>query len=184
MLRRSTIVLWTLIVIWITSAPARAQGAPLRPSVTAGYQLLHIPDETFPLGFNIDVGVPINGGWSGVAEAGFAHDNVNLTGSTATSINFTNFGGGARWTGATSANAAPFVQLLVGGVHTSANVSTVTATAHASDTAFMIQPGIGVVVPATGMFAAVVQADYRRVFFSEEAENEFRLFVGIRLAAR
>ena len=150
-------------------------------SLTAGYQLVHILDETFPLGFNVDVGVPVGGGLAVVGEAGFAHDNRNEPPSTATSNNLSNFGAGLRF-GATGAGA--FVQVIAGGVHTSANVNNGAGPTPAADTAFMLQPGIGIAAPVARAASVVVQGDYRRAFFKEEAENEFRLFLGVRIIAR
>jgi len=48
----------------------------------------------------------------------------------------------------------------------------------------MLQPGAGVVVPMAHAFGVVGQVDYRRVFFRETGENEFRLFVGLRVTTR
>jgi len=184
MLRRATLTITGMTMVLLAAAgAASAQSTTAGVSVTAGYQLVHIPDETFPLGFNVDVAAPAGGGWAGVGELGVAHDNRNDPGAT-TSINVSNFGGGIRWNGAGASGARAFVQLIAGGVHTSANIQSGAATVGASDTAFMLQPGIGVAVPAAGPASVVVQGDYRRVFFKEGAESEFRLVVGVRITAR
>jgi len=176
MTQKCKAVALSILLILCVGRAASAQ------SVTIGYQLVHIPDETFPLGFNADVAVPLAQGLSAVGEAGFAHDNENRT---STSITISNFGGGVRWSSTNTYGAAgAFLQLIVGGVHTSANVTNNGVTSPADDTAFMLQPGIGIVAPARGAVRAVVQGDYRRAFFKEEAENEVRLFVGVRIGSR
>ena len=52
----------------------------------------------------------------------------------------------------------------------------------ASDTALMLQPGVGVAIPFAGPWGAVAQVDYRRVFFKEAAENEYRFYLGLRVS--
>jgi hypothetical protein len=43
----------------------------------------------------------------------------------------------------------------------------------------MLQPGAGVIVPFRPGWGVVGQVDYRRVFFEEEGDNEWRLVLGI-----
>ena len=68
---------WILagLALLCAAAPARAQTP--RWTFSAGYELLRIPDETFPAGINADIAVPIDRTWSVMGEIGFAHDNAN-----------------------------------------------------------------------------------------------------------
>jgi hypothetical protein len=156
-----------------------AQTAPIHFSV--GYQMLHIPDETYPLGFAAAVSGREDGlTWAG--EVGWSRDDQNEPG-VGGNLTFVEYGAGPRWT-VPLANARPFVQVLAGGVHTSANLTINGAPFDASDSAFMLQPGAGVVVPFASRWGVIGQADYRRVFFKGQGENEFRLVLGIRMASR
>jgi hypothetical protein len=78
---------------------------------------------------------------------------------------------------------APFVQLVIGAVHTDADLVQNGTPFHAADWAFMLQPGAGVTVPISPMVGLVGQVDYRRAFFSQ-SENELRFLVGVRLNPR
>jgi len=156
-----------------------AQSAPIHVSV--GYQMLHIPDETYPDGLAAAISGRESGlTWAG--EVGWSRDNQNEPGVDGT-LAFFEYGAGPRWT-ATLSKARPFVQVLAGGVRTSANLTVNGAPLHDSDNAFMLQPGVGVVVPFGSRWGVIGQGDYRRVFFKEEGENEFRLLLGVRIVAR
>jgi hypothetical protein len=94
------------------------------------------------------------------------------------------YGVGPRVT-ATAGRVLPYAQLLAGGVHTRADLTTPAgAPFSASDNAFMLQPGAGVIVPLTRTFAAIGDVNYRRVFFKQGGDNETRVFAGIRIAFR
>jgi hypothetical protein len=95
------------------------------------------------------------------------------------SITLVDYGVGPRWNAAIS-GVRPFVQILAGGVHTSASLTVNGASIDDSDNAFMLQPGAGVTVPVGPTWGIVAQGDYRHVFFEEEGDNEFRFFVGVR----
>jgi hypothetical protein len=80
-----------------------------------------------------------------------------------------------------------YAQLFVGMLHvrTSLEVDDVDVDVP-SETHFMVQPGGGVNINAGDGWGVVVAGDYRRVFLDEDedgesGENQFRLFVGIRL---
>ena len=74
--------------VWIVSAIVIGAAAPataqtLRtPSVDAsiGYQILHLPDETFPVGWNADVSGALNDMWRIVGEFGMSVDDQNEPG--------------------------------------------------------------------------------------------------------
>ena len=95
-----------------------AQSAPIHFSV--GYQMLHIPDETYPVGLAAAVsGLEAGLTWAG--EVGWSRDDQNEPGVDGT-LTFVQYGAGPRWTAALP-NARPFIQVLAGGVHTSANLT-------------------------------------------------------------
>jgi hypothetical protein len=161
---------------------ASAQSMFGDPSVSFGYQLLHIPDETFPLGFNLDASGTMSNGVGLVGEVGWSKDDQDELGVGGT-LNFVHYGAGPRWNFGNimvDAPARPFVQVLAGGVHTAA----ATNLSNDSDNAFMLQPGFGVFVPIAPNWGAVGQVDYRRVFFAEEHDNEWRLVLGFRFGGR
>lgn len=177
-----------LVTAAIATASAQTPTASSTPSVaqriemSIGYQLLHIPDETYPFGLNFDIAGRLTPLVDLVGEAGFARDQRNDPGLTGT-LTFLNFGGGARVT-RRMGSYAPFAQLLLGVASPGANLTQSAGRLQDRDWAFMLQPGAGVVVPMAHAFGVVGQVDYRRVFFRETGENEFRLFVGLRVTTR
>jgi hypothetical protein len=181
-----------LMSLWMTmtmaaaaSAQTAVQGsapATQRIDVTLGYQLLHIPGETYPFGLNFDVGARVHPMFDLVGEFGFARDDRFGPGITGTQT-FFNFGAGPRWINRVG-SFAPFAQLLAGVASPGANLTTPAGPLHDRDWAFMLQPGAGIAVPMAHAFSAVGQVDYRRVFFRETAENEFRFVVGLRVGIR
>jgi hypothetical protein len=166
-----------------SAAPARAQTAT-SPSVEAsiGYQLLHIPDQTYPVGFNVDVSRAMNDRWRLVGELGLAMDEQNEPGISR-DLKFFHFGAGPRLV-APMRQVQPFVQLLAGAVHPRANQIVNGTPIDDNDWAFMLQPGAGISVPAGNVVSVFGQGDYRRVFFREEGENEFRFSFGVRFGLR
>ena len=176
-----------IIALTIAMAtPAHAQSVTADDAVTfdVGYQVLHIPDETFPFGLNFDVTAPIWNNIRAVGEFGFVTDSQTEAGVSG-NLKMYNFGGGPRWAfsnlAATGRRAVvPFAQIVVGAVRTDADLSLAGVSFSDADWAFMLQPGAGVSVPLTSMLGVVGQVDYRQSFFSQ-SENEFRFVVGVRL---
>ena len=186
----SLFITTTLIAVLVTPAyaqPSAQAGAGAHPTGTtltplwdtsAGYQLLHLPDQTFPFGLNVD-GARNFGPWAIAAELGWAHDK-----SDDVSYHVFNGGAGPRWTHRSTAKIWPFAQVLGGFVHARASTD-LSGGDSDSQTKFMLQPGAGAVVVAGDGWGIVGQVDYRRVFLDKEkdgesGENEFRVFVGIR----
>jgi len=186
MLLRSRIACLGLAVFLSTVVSAYAQAKPPQPGpypppappyprfeATGGYQFLHVPDQSFPFGLNLD------GAWNGskalgvVGEIGWATDS-----EAGTRRHVWNFGAGPRFNARPMGGKAwPFGQVLAGVVHARGGGF--------SDSRFMIQPGAGVNVNAGDGWGVVVQGDYRRMFldeeeFGESGQNQFRLFIGIR----
>jgi hypothetical protein len=97
-------------------AGAHPTGTTLTPlwDTSAGYQLLHLPDQTFPFGLNVD-GARNFGPWAIAAELGWAYDK-----SDDVSYHVFNGGAGPRWTHRSTAKIWPFAQ-PGGFVHTRAS---------------------------------------------------------------
>ena len=166
-----------------TATPAAAQTMATRNmDASIGYQMLHIPDETYPLGFNVDVSGAMNDPWRLVGELGWAKDEQNEPNVTG-DLNFFHFGAGPRVV-APMRGVQPFAQLLAGLVHARADLIVNGIPLDDNDWAFMLQPGIGVNVPAGNVVNVFGQADYRRGFFKEAGDNEFRLSFGVRFSIR
>jgi len=163
------------LVIVAPASRADAQGLEF----SAGYQVLHIPDETYPFGLSFDA-AGRKAGWTGVGEFAWARDSQTEPGLSGT-LNFISYGAGPRWNSAASGTRT-FAQILVGGVRASASLTRNGAPFSASTNAFMIQPGVGVVADVGPAWGVVGQVDYRRAFFEDNGENEFRFVIGIRLA--
>ena len=168
-----------------TGTQARAgehsSGTSLVPTweTSAGYQLLHVPDQTFPFGLNVD-GARNFGSWGLVGELGWAYDK-----SDDVSYNVFNLGAGPRWSGRSAASVWPFAQVLAGLVYARGSSDIAGFEESDSRTRFMLQPGAGAVFVAGDGWGIVGQVDYRRVFLKEDedgdtGENDFRVFFGIR----
>jgi hypothetical protein len=134
---------------------------------------------------NLDVASTLGSGWTIVGEFGWAKDDQSEPGLDG-SISVLNFGAGPRWNlAAGTTGVRPFVQILAGGVHTSAELTINNApSVDDSDTAFMLQPGAGVIYPVSDAWGIVGQVDYRRVFFEEQGDNEWRFVIGVHLGLR
>lgn len=169
----------------LAASPVAAQ-PPRGLDASVGYQVLHIPDETYPFGLNFDVAGHVTPRVQLVGEFGWARDTQNEPGVTGT-LNFINLGGGPRWSMRHAAVAGrafePFVQLLAGAVHADADIAVNGSPINTGNWAFMLQPGGGITIPLTPAVRALGQFDYRRAFF-DTGENEFRFVFGIRIGAR
>jgi hypothetical protein len=144
-----------------------------------GYQVLHVPDQTFPFGLNVD-GAANFGAAGLVAELGWALD----TGDDVTSHVF-NIGAGPRWSGRSQAKVWPFAQVLAGIVHVRSSIDSAAGDTSDSSTHFMLQPGGGAVFVGGDGWGIITQVDYRRVFLDEDedgesGQNDFRVFIGMR----
>ena len=174
----SVLGIWAAILLLfggVTTASAQP------PSVAAGYQLLHLPDNWVNQGFNFDVAAPVSAGLSIVGEFGLSHQGESGTDSGRSTIY--HFGAGPRWTWA-APSVMPFVQLLAGGEVAAADIPTAGGTREETSGAFMLQGGAGVYVPVMARWGIVGQADYRPVFFEGDFDHQFRVVVGVRVALR
>jgi hypothetical protein len=171
------------------AAQAAGTGTSTNPTfeLSAGYQFLHVPDESFPFGLNVD-GMRHFGPLGLVAEAGWAHDSDSDDSIDADfSANVWNFGAGPRWTKFGAGRMWPYAQVIVGAevVHTSVEIAG--DSAGNTDTSFMVQPGVGATFIGGDGWGVFGQVDYRRTFFDEgddsedSINNQFRVYVGLRM---
>jgi hypothetical protein len=173
-------------------APRSTQPAPAgflnTPSfeLSGGYQMLHIPDQTFPFGLNVDAAKHF-GQLGLVAEVGFAFDSEDISGVEDVDATAWNFGAGGRWTGFNGGRVWPFAQMLVGAEVMRLSTEIADVDVSDTETSFMLQPGVGVSFVLTDGFGLIGQVDYRRTFFDEPDDvedsinNQFRVFVGARM---
>jgi hypothetical protein len=133
--------------VWIVSAIVIGAAAPASaqtmrtPSVDAsiGYQVLHLPDETFPVGWNADVSGALNQVWRIVGEFGMSMDEQNEPGVSG-DLKYYHFGAGPRLMGK-ARKVQPFAQLLGGFAHTRANLVLANSGPFSdNDWAFMLSP--------------------------------------------
>jgi hypothetical protein len=154
--------------------------------LSGGYQMLHIPDQTFPFGLNVDAAKHF-GQLGLVAEVGFAFDSEDISGVEDVDATAWNFGAGGRWTGFNGGRVWPFAQMLVGAEVMRLSTEIADVDVSDTETSFMLQPGVGVSFVLTDGFGLIGQVDYRRTFFDEPDDvedsinNQFRVFVGARM---
>jgi hypothetical protein len=165
-----------------TVLPASAQGPTFE--LSAGYQYTHVPEESIPLGFAVDAAR--NWGATGlVAEGGWAHDSESAFDIDA-SLTLWHLGAGPRWTSRANPRVTPFVQVLGGWMHARSSIEVAGDDISGSSNHFMVQPGVGVSMEAGDGWSVVTSVDYRRVFIDDEGdgesgENQYRVFVGLRM---
>jgi hypothetical protein len=157
-----------------SAAPAAAQTLQTpNVEIGAGLQFLHVPGETYPFGWNLDLSGPIGDheAMRWVGEGGMARDTPVSIGGTLT---FYHLGGGVRFMAAERAHAAPYFQVIGGAAHGNNSATQV------SQWAPMVQPGVGVSVPINHFVNVIGQGDYRFAIFNGQIDNEFRFSVGAR----
>lgn len=133
---------WIALFVLFGSA---GELAAQTPSLSVGYQALHLPNNWVNAGFNFVIAVPVRDRVDIVAEFGVAHQGSS--GSDPVTANIFHFAAGPRWSWP-GMRAVPFVQILAGGEVTSADIPVAGGgTREDSDGAFMLQPGAGVYLP-------------------------------------
>ena len=180
--RSGQILGWCALSVFLLAMPksaaAQSYDTPM-VEIGGGFQLLHIPDETYPFGVNFDLSGPIGDHdrirW--VGEGGMAQDRPLDIGDT---LRFYHFGAGVRITPRGRERATPFFQLLGGVANARAEFSNSVVNTVDSAWGPMIQPGVGVSVPLNHYVALVGQGDYRLAIFRGQLDNEFRLSFGAR----
>jgi hypothetical protein len=179
-------VVSALVLGMASNAAAQTPAMTSSPSyeLSAGYQFLHLPDQSFPFGLAIDaamhrgsLGLIAEGGWSLHSDD---EDGFDIT------TNMWHIGAGARWTGFGPRKLWPYAQVIVGAAiaHVSAEFDGLDDSD--TETSFMLQPGAGVTFVAGDGWGIFGQVDYRRTFFEEADDddnfnNQFRVFVGARM---
>jgi hypothetical protein len=192
MTNRVATLVTVMAVVLGTAATARAQvplaGPPLF-ELTGGYQLLRVSADgsnTYPVGVAVD-GARYVGPYALVVELGWSRDSTEVLGAgVSASSTVLHFGGGPRYLLVPDGRIRPYLQVLAGFARASFSTTTPGGTSTGSDSAFMVQPGFGVLIvmgPAWGFVGAV---DYRRSFYGDDAQNltsthEGRGFFGVRL---
>jgi hypothetical protein len=170
------------------ASTASAQTAPTTTptfELSAGYQFLHLPDQSFPFGINVDA-MRHYGALGLVAEAGWAMDSDNVLGVD-TDSSVWNFGAGPRWTGFGSGSTWPYAQVIVGAEVAHSSVDLGTSNVGDTRTSFLVQPGVGATFVTGDGWGIFGQVDYRRTFFDEadnvdnSINNQFRVYVGVRM---
>jgi hypothetical protein len=182
-IHRRTACLFAFLVV-SAAVPALAQAPPTpKTDLSLGYQSLHIPGQNYPFGVGVGVSRAVTDMVRIVGEAGVSIDQQsgsNLNGT----LTFYQYGVGPR-IHASGGRFVPYAQVLVGGVHSRADLTTPAgAPFSASSNGFMLQPGAGVIVPMTRTFAVQAAVNYRRVFFNGDTDNETSIFAGVRIAFR
>ena len=153
--------------------------------LSLGYQALHIPGQTYPIGIALGISAGLNNPVRIVGEAGVSIARRTASTYGAGTLTLYYYGAGPR----VSRSAGPVLfygQLLGGGVRTHADLVTTAGTRFIDgDNAFMFQPGAGVIVPLTRRMAAIGEGNYQRAFFKDYGgDNETRVFVGVRTVLR
>jgi hypothetical protein len=164
-----------VLALAVAGAAMPASAQTLRtPNVEigAGLQFLHIPDQTYPFGWNIDLSGPISDHervrW--VGDGGMARDNP----LPVETLTFYHIGAGVRFMPAQRRHAAPYIQFVGGAANTRNGATNVGLWGP------MFQPGIGVSVPVNRFLNLVGQGDYRLAVFNGQMDNEFRIMAGAR----
>jgi hypothetical protein len=154
-------------------APVSAQPiATPNVEIGAGLQFLHVPGESYPFGWNVDLSGPMGKSetvrW--VGDGGMARDNP----LPIERLSFYHIGAGVRLMPAQRRYAAPYVQLIGGAAYAKNDASGVGLWGP------MFQPGIGVSVPINRYMNLIGQGDYRLAVFSGQVDNEWRISAGAR----
>lgn len=177
---------YVAMIIASTAARAAAQAPPDPPlDMSIGYQAMHIPGQTYPLGVSLDISGALTGMIRIVGEVGVSVATHTTSSYGSGRLTLYQYSAGPRFM--TKASwVRLFTQVLAGGVRTHADLTTTSGSPFIDgDSAFMLQPGGGVIVPLTGNCALIASADYQRVFFKEYGgENEARAFLGLQIALR
>jgi hypothetical protein len=166
--------------------------------LTGGYQFLRAGEGlNFPFGLNVDAAWSYRPSLSLVGEVGWSlktEDDDLLDADV--SLHEWTFAAGPRWNGRGERKAWPFAQVLVGAAVARASGEVAGEDLSDTRTHFMLQPGVGVNILAGDGWGFVGQVDYRRLFIGDDddddddgdtddgddnGENQFRVFVGIRM---
>lgn len=174
------------MIIASTAVRAAAQAPPDPPlDMSVGYQAMHIPGQTYPFGVSLDISGALTDTIRIVGEVGVSVATQTTSSYGSGTLTLYQYAAGPRFM-VTASRVRLFAQALAGGVRTHADLTTTSGSPFIDgDSAFMLQPGGGVIVPLTGNCALIASADYQRVFFKEYGgDNETRAFLGLQIALR
>jgi opacity protein-like surface antigen len=161
------------MAVGVTILTPVTASAQTRPEFSVGYQVVHVPEVTFPVGWYADVSYPFVPMFNLVGEVSGAYKSENAFGVSVTEKLHTVMGG-ARFTSGMTSKAVPFAQVLIGFGKASGTVSGSGFNLGGSDTSFAFQLGGGVNVMASNRWGVRLGVDYRRI-----SENEIRFAFGI-----
>lgn len=186
-----------LVVGLAMPASAQVTGTQADPllELSIGYQVLRVgggdDTNTYPLGVALD-GTWYRGPFGLVAEVGWSRDSTDIP-NVSVSSSYLHIGGGGRFLIVRDGRVRPHLQIL-GGVSRASFSSQfdppggMPVDIEGSDTAFMVQPGIGFTFAAGESANLALALDYRRAFFEEGAglgyadTNEIRFWIGVRFS--
>ena len=151
--------------------------------VSVGYQTLHIPGQTYPLGIGVGISGALNDLVRIVGEVGLSVAPHTTSSYGTGELKLFHYGLGPRFA-VRAAGVLLYGQVLAGAVRTKADLTTAAGEPFdEGDNAFMLQPGVGVMIPFTRRLAVNIEGNYQRVFWKEYgSENETRALVGMRIA--
>ena len=178
-------LLFVVLTAGLTAVPkpAAAQSFPVAvptADLFFGYQAVHVPGQNYPFGFA--AGMSAGTTFIRVVAAGGVAIDSHSTPATGT-LTLYHYGAGPR-VGAAIGPVHPYAQVLFGGVTSRADrTSSAVGAITQSNSAFMVQPGVGVAVAATRTFGFIGEYSYRTVFFSQ-TDHEHAVFAGVRVAFR
>ena len=184
MIARAVSVCVTAALGLVVVPSAAAQ--PFRFEVSGGYQTTRAADQTFAVGWSLDLSRSLDDAWGVVAEISGAH-RVEGDGDLGVDVKLSlhSLGAGARWSRRGATRIVPFLQMLAGVTRVSAHAEILGTEVGGSSTEFMLQPGGGVNVRLNERVGLVGQADYRRVFLDdsdrESGESQLRALLGVRV---
>jgi hypothetical protein len=169
------------LVVASAAGPAAQTRSEPPFDLSVGYQVLHIPEQTYPLGISLGISGALTDTVRIVGQAGVSIARQTTSTYGAGTLTLYYYGAGPRVT-APAGRVLVYGQLLGGGVRTRADLTTTSGAPFIDgDNAFMLQPGAGVIVPLTSRLAAIGEGNYQRVFFRDYGgDNEARIFVGVR----
>jgi hypothetical protein len=178
----------TCAALLIASAAVRAtaQTPPDPPlDMSVGYQATHVPGQTYPLGVSLDISGALTGMIRIVGEVGVSVATQTTSSYGRGTLTLYHYAAGPRVT-AGAKRVRLFAQVLAGGARTHADLTTASGSPFIDgDSAFMLQPGGGIIVPLPGNCAVIASVGYRRVFFKDYGgDNETRAFLGLQIALR
>ena len=168
-----------------SSAAAQASGTTANPTFDLGaaYQFLYVSGDdsegqSFPYGLAIDA-ARYWGSLGLAAEGGWAYDSSGDD-VFSTKTNYFHAGAGPRFAVRSPGRVRPYAQVLFGFSTVRFSIDDVDDSAE-TDTAFMLQPGVGVNFVVGDGWSLFGDVAYRRTFWEDNGTNEIRFLVGARM---